>query len=78
LGSKIVANGSFKEGITERKNTGKFYQLVRGTLSKWKMPEKGRMCLFKSYYMPILTYGPESQTCSKVNISRLMTTEMIF
>jgi hypothetical protein len=46
-----VTNGSVKEEIKERiKNADTFYQLVRNI---W---------LFRSYYMPILTY--EAETCT--------------
>jgi hypothetical protein len=37
--------------IAELKNAGKFYQLVRDILWKCQMPKKGKMCLFKSYYI---------------------------
>jgi hypothetical protein len=32
---------------------------VRDILWKWEMPKKRNICLFKSYYMPILAYGAE-------------------
>jgi hypothetical protein len=29
------------------------YQVVRGILWKWKMPNKGKICPSKSYYVPM-------------------------
>jgi hypothetical protein len=31
-----------------------------------EMP-KGKICLFKNYYMPILTYGAETWTMANIN-----------
>jgi hypothetical protein len=42
------------------------------------MPKKGKMCLFKSYCMPILTYGAETWIWTKADISRLMAADMKF
>jgi hypothetical protein len=33
----------------------------------------GKICLLKSYYMPILTYGAKAWTQTKADIIRLMT-----
>jgi hypothetical protein len=55
-----------------------FTSLVRDILLKWEMPKKGNICLFKSYYMPILTYGAKIWTCAKAGISRLTAAEMRF
>jgi isocitrate dehydrogenase kinase/phosphatase len=40
----------------------------------WKFPR--RICLLESYYMVILTYGAETWTWIKPDISRLMTAEI--
>jgi hypothetical protein len=29
-------------------------------LCEWEVPKKRKICLFKSYYMPILMYGAET------------------
>jgi hypothetical protein len=42
------------------------------------MPKKGKICLFKTYYMLILTNGAETWAWTKANISRSMTAEMRF
>jgi hypothetical protein len=41
-------------------------------------PKKGKICLFKSYCMPILTYGAETWTWTKASINRLVAAEMGF
>jgi hypothetical protein len=60
------------------KNAGNFFKSVRGILWKWEMAKKGRICLFKSYYMPILMYGAETWTwtTARTCISRLTVAEM--
>jgi hypothetical protein len=56
-----VTNGSVKEENTKRiTNSENVYHLVMDILWKQEMPKKGKICLFKSYYMPILTYGAET------------------
>lgn len=47
LGSKILANGNAKEGITEIK----CYHLARDIL-KWEKPKKGKLCLFQGTTSP--------------------------
>jgi hypothetical protein len=42
------------------------------------MSKKWKVCLFKSYYMPILMYGAESWTWTKADISRLTVAGMRF
>jgi hypothetical protein len=51
---------------------------VRDIPWKWGMAEKGEICLLKTYYMSILTYGAETLTWTKPDISRLMVAEMKF
>jgi hypothetical protein len=51
---------------------------MRHIIWKCAMPNKGKICLFKSYYMPILTYGPETRTWTKADISTAMAAKMIF
>jgi hypothetical protein len=60
------------------KNAGKCYQLVRSIRWKWEMPKKKIICLFKNYYMPILTHGTKTWTWTKADICRLMVAEMRF
>jgi hypothetical protein len=61
IGSKAVTNESVKEEITQRiKNAGILYHAMMDMLWKWEIPKKGKICLFKSYYMPILTYGVDT------------------
>jgi hypothetical protein len=55
-----VTNGRLDEEITERLNAGKFCQLVRYILWKWKMPKTEKMCSLKITIGPILTYGAET------------------
>jgi hypothetical protein len=50
---------------------------VRDIFWKWEML-KEEICLLKSYYMSILTHGTEIWTWTKLNISKLMATEMRF
>lgn len=78
LGNKIMTNGTVKVEITERiKNTGKFYQLVRYKLWQWdEMPVKGKMCLYESYFIPILIYETETCTWTMEHVSRLMTVQV--
>jgi hypothetical protein len=45
---------------------------------KWEMPTKRKLYLFKSYYMPVLTYGSKTWTLTKADISRLMAAEIRF
>jgi hypothetical protein len=74
-----VTNGGVKEEITDNKKVQEsFYQLVSNILWKWEIPNKSKICLFKSYYMPILMYGAETWTWTKADISRLMTEDMRF
>jgi hypothetical protein len=40
------------------------------------MQKAGKMLLFKNYYMPILTYGTDTWTWTKADISRLRAAEM--
>jgi hypothetical protein len=40
-------------------------------LVKFEIPKEGKICLFKSSYMPTSTYGAETWTRNKAN-SRLM------
>jgi hypothetical protein len=42
------------------------------------MPPIGEKCSFKNYYMPILTYGVETWTGAKTDISKPTATEMRF
>jgi hypothetical protein len=44
------------------------------------MPKKGKICVFKSYYMPIFTYRADTWTWTRADtcISRLMVAEMGF
>jgi hypothetical protein len=51
---------------------------VRGIHWQWEIPKEGKIYLFKSYYVPILTYGAETCTWTKASISRLMAREMRF
>jgi hypothetical protein len=70
---KTVTNRGIKEEITERiKNVGNYYQFVRVIFWKWKVPKKGKIWLFKSYYMPILTYEAETWTWTREDMSRVM------
>jgi hypothetical protein len=41
------------------------------------MPKKGKICLFKSHYMPILMYGVATYTWAKAD-STLTAAEMRF
>lgn len=43
------------------KSAENFYQLVAGILRKWKSTRAGKICLFKNYYMPTLTYGAKTE-----------------
>jgi hypothetical protein len=60
------------------KDVGKFYHLVRHMLWKWEMSKKWEICLFKSYYMLILTYTVETWTWAIADINRLMAAEVRF
>jgi hypothetical protein len=40
------------------------------------MPKVGKMFLFKNYYICILTYGTDTWTWRKANITRLRAAEM--
>jgi hypothetical protein len=54
---------------------------VRDILWKWEVPKKGKICLFKSYYiLSISMYGAETWTWATADtyISRLMVAEMRF
>jgi hypothetical protein len=42
------------------------------------MSKKGKVCVFKSYCVPILTYGAEAWTWTKADISRLTAAETQF
>jgi hypothetical protein len=51
---------------------------TRDILWKWEMPKMRKICPFKNHYMVILTYGTETRTCIKADISRLTAAEMKF
>jgi hypothetical protein len=63
FGSKTVAERNVRDKITERtKNAVKFDQLMRYIIWKWEMPNKGKICLFTTHYMPIIMYRAVEQS----------------
>ena len=79
LGSKLTRKGNIREEISERiENCSKFYYCVSDIIRNWKIPVKAKIMIYKSYYLPILTYGSECWTWTKKDLSRLQATEMRF
>lgn len=59
LANEIVTNERVQGEITEslKSEKKKLYLLVMGIVWKWQMLMLGKMCLFESYCLPVLTYG---------------------
>lgn len=72
-----MANGSFKEEIAERINTGIVSQLVRDAHKSGKCLRRGKYAYLKKNCVPILMYGLENGACTKAN-SRLIVVEKGF
>lgn len=78
LGSVLDCKGTMDADINERISaTAKlYYQLQRGFIQKREISRKTKLAVFRSVYIPTLTYGCESWTISKRSASKLQASEM--
>ncbi|KAI5725714.1 hypothetical protein M8J77_019224 [Diaphorina citri] len=79
LGSILSQNGKIEEEVTNRiKVAGNFYSSIRSIIWNKHVPTKCKREIYKTYYIPILTYGSETWTVRKKEESRIQAAEMKF
>jgi hypothetical protein len=60
--------------VTYKKHQSQeIYPTARNIICKWEMPEKDKVMLSGTHYLPILTYGTRIRTWTKRYITRLYT-----
>jgi hypothetical protein len=79
LGSEIMASGKIKKEITNRiQKASNFYQCVKGLVWDREIPIQCKMTLYKTYFIPILTYAAETWTMGDREESQIQAAEMRF
>jgi len=79
LGSIITTDAKLDKEVTSRlQQADKFYQLVRKLLWNESFPQKCKILLYKTYYVPILTYGAVTWTVGGKEESQLEAAQMKF
>ena len=79
LGSIVEENGRNDKEITERgRQAEAFLRSIRSLVWNKDVPQKSKEVLYRSYYIPILTYASETWTMKKRDISRIQAGEMKF
>jgi hypothetical protein len=78
LGATIDQKGGIKEElVTRRAAAGRLFQAInRGFLSKKEISRKTKMAVYRSTYVPVLTYGCESWAMTTTHKSQLQASEM--
>ena len=79
LGSVIEESGRNDKEISERgRQAHGFLQSVRGLVWSRDVPQKSKQVLYRTYYVPILTYASETWVMKKRQVSRIQACEMKF
>ena len=78
LGSELMQNARKEVEISKRvQQSNVFYQCVRGLIWDKEVPIKCKEVLYKTYFIPILTYVAETWTMTRKEESKVQASEMI-
>lgn len=79
LGSEVMASGKMKKEINNRiRKASNFYQCVKGLVWDREIPIQCKLTLYKTYFIPILTYAAETWTMGEREESQIQAAEMRF
>ena len=79
LGSVVEENGKCAGDISERgRQAEAFLRSVRSLVWNKDVPQKSKRIIYRSYYVPILTYASETWTMKKRDESKIQASEMKF
>ena len=79
LGSLLSSDAKIDDEIRKRVNSAmSFYQLVRKLLWDEGFPKRCKVLMYKSYFVPILTYGAVTWTLGGLQEQRIEAAEMKF